>query len=300
MKSLVTGGAGFIGSHLVDRLIEIGHEVIVIDNLSANNDEFYFNDKAKYYELDVCDYNATHHLYDGVDYVFHLAAESRLQQAIENPMQAVMKNSFGTCVVLQCSRNAGVKKVIYSSTSSAYGNNEVPNVETQRNDPLNPYSASKVSGEELCKMYTDLYGLKTIIFRYFNVFGERSPRKGPYALVLGIFFRQKENNESLTIVGDGKQQRDFVHVSDVVKANIMAAEKNIDDEYYGNVYNVGTAKKTSVMEVAAEICNDHIFINPRSGEMKVTFANIDKIKKVFGWEPSINILDWIREVNVNL
>ena len=151
-KSLVTGGAGFIGSHLVDKLIALGHQVVVIDNESAEcNEKFYWNDKADNHRLDICDYEFTRDLYEDVDYVFHLAAESRLQTAILNPINAVMKNSVGTCTVLQCAREAGVKKVMYSSTSSAYGMNKFPNYETDPNDCLNPYSVSKVSGEELCK-----------------------------------------------------------------------------------------------------------------------------------------------------
>ena len=222
MKSLVTGGAGFIGSHIVDKLIELGHEVVVIDNESAqSNEEFYWNNKAQNYKYDIRDYEKTRPLYDDVDYVFHLAAESRIQPAIENPINAVSLNCVGTCTVLQCSREADVKRVIYSSTSSGYGFNEPPNHENQPDDCLNPYSVSKVAGEKLCKMYTELFGLKTIIFRYFNVYGERSPIRGQYAPVIGIFLRQKRDGESLTIVGDGEQRRDFTHVSDVVQANIL-------------------------------------------------------------------------------
>ena len=201
MKSLVTGGAGFIGSHLVDKLLEMGHEVVVIDSESAeSNEEFYWNDKAQNYKYDIRDYEKTKPLYDGVDYVFHTAAEARIQPAILNPIEAVSVNCVGTVTVLQCAREAGVKKVIYSSTSSGYGFNEPPNEETQRDDCLNPYSVSKVSGEKLCKMYTDLFGLPTISFRYFNVYGERQPLRGQYAPVVGIFLRQRSDGEPLTIV----------------------------------------------------------------------------------------------------
>jgi UDP-glucose 4-epimerase len=156
-KSLVTGGAGFIGSHIVDKLIELGHEVIVIDNESAeSNEEFYWNDKAQNHKHDIRDYENTRPLYEGVDYVFHTAAEARIQPAILNPIEAVSINCVGTVTVLQCAREAGVKKVMYSSTSSGYGFNEPPNDETQRDDCLNPYSVSKVSGEKLCSMYTSL------------------------------------------------------------------------------------------------------------------------------------------------
>ena len=157
--SLVTGGAGFIGSNLVDYLLEKGHSVICLDNESANNEKFYWpleHGRAISIKADVTDYKAMKNVFTGVDYVFHLAAESRLQSAIQNPIQAVEKNCVGTTVMLQCAREAGVKRFIYSSTSSGYGNNPYPNVETQPDDCLNPYSASKVAGEKFCKMYRDL------------------------------------------------------------------------------------------------------------------------------------------------
>lgn len=294
MKSLVTGGAGFIGSHIVDKLIELGHEVIVIDNESAeSNEEFYWNENAKNYKYDILDYEKTRPLYDGVDYVFHLAAESRIQPAILNPIEAVAKNCVGTCTVLQCSREANVKKLIYSSTSSGYGFNEPPNHENQPDDCLNPYSVSKVAGEKLCAMYTKLFGLKTIIFRYFNVYGERSPIKGQYAPVIGIFLRQFNSGESLTIVGDGGQRRDFTHVSDVVQANILAATKDIGDEFYGEVYNVGNGINYSINEIANVISNNQINIPPRIGEARTTLSNNGKLRIIFGWRPKINLIDWI-------
>ena len=295
MKSLVTGGAGFIGSNLVDRLLEIGHEVVVIDNeYSDVHDQFYWNDKAQNYKYDIRDYENTRPLYDEVDYVFHIAAEARIQPAIENPIQAVSINSVGTCTVLQCAREAGVKRVMYSSTSSAYGMNESPNVETQPDDCLNPYSVSKVNGEKLCKMYTSLYGLPTICFRYFNVYGERQPLRGQYAPVIGIFLRQRESGESLTIVGDGNQRRDFTHVSDVVSANVLAATSSIDSEFFGQVFNVGTGTNHSINQIARMISENQINTPPRSGESRVTLANNQKISKVFGWKPSVKVEDWIQ------
>ena len=231
MKSLVTGGAGFIGSNLVDGLLSLGHEVVVIDNeYSDAHDHFYWSDQTENHKFDIRDYEKTRPLYDGVDYVFHIAAEARIQPAILNPVGAISINSVGTCTVLQCAREAGVKKLMYSSTSAGYGMNPQPNVETQPDDCLNPYSISKVNGEKLCKMYTDLFNLDTVIFRYFNVYGERQPIRGQYAPVIGIFLRQLEVGQSLTIVGDGEQRRDFTYVKDIVNANIMAALSNADKE----------------------------------------------------------------------
>lgn len=295
MKSLVTGGAGFIGSNLVDKLLDLGHEVVVIDNeYSDVHDQFYWNDKAQNYKHDIRDYENTRPLYDGVDFVFHIAAEARIQPAIENPIQAVSINSVGTCTVLQCAREAGVKRVMYSSTSSAYGMNDSPNVETQQDDCLNPYSVSKVNGEKLCKMYTSLYGLPTICFRYFNVYGERQPLRGQYAPVIGIFLRQRSSGESLTIVGDGNQRRDFTHVSDVVMANVLAATSPIDSKFFGGVFNVGTGTNHSVNQIAGMVSKNKINLPPRPGESRVTLANNQKIQKVFGWKPSVKVEDWIQ------
>ena len=178
-------------------------------------------------------------LFEGVEYVFHLAAHSRIQIAMENPLECLQVNYIGTYNMLECSRRSGVRRFVNSSTSSAYGNNPYPIVETQPDDCLNPYSASKVAGEKFCKMYRDLYGLETVVFRYFNVFGNRSPARVQYAPVIGIFQRQKEAGEPLTIVGDGSQRRDFVHVSDIARANYLACTMPLDG-YNGEVLNVGT------------------------------------------------------------
>ena len=294
-KSLVTGGAGFIGSNLVDKLLTMGHEVIVIDNqFSEAHDEFYWNSDSENYRMDIRDYSLTRRLYDGVDYVFHLAAEARIQPAIENPIEAVSINSVGTCTVLQCAREAGVKRVMYSSTSSGYGMNEPPNVETQPDDCLNPYSVSKVNGEKLCKMYTSLYGLETVCFRYFNVYGNRQPLKGQYAPVIGIFLRQLAAGEPLTIVGDGEQRRDFTHVDDVVNANIKAALANIDDKCFGQVYNVGTGLNHSINEIAAMISDNIIHIPPRPGEAMISLANNTRLRETFDWEPTVKLEDWVK------
>jgi UDP-glucose 4-epimerase len=293
-KSLVTGGAGFIGSNLVDKLLELGHEVTVIDNeYSDAHDQFYWRLDARNCNLDIRDYEKTRSLYDGVDYVFHLAAEARIQPAIENPIEAVSINAVGTCTVLQCAREAGVKRVMYSSTSSAYGRNEPANIETQSDDCLNPYSVSKVTGEKLCKMYTELYGLPTVTFRYFNVYGERQPLKGQYAPVIGIFLRQREAGEPLTIVGDGNQRRDFTYVGDVVNANILAATKEVDSDAFGQVYNIGTGNNHSVNQVARMISNNVVNIPPRPGETRLSLANNKKFHNTFGWEPTMNLKDWI-------
>ena len=296
MYSLVTGGSGFIGSNLVDYLLSKGERVICIDNESANNDKFYWsdNDRVISLKVDICNYKELRNCFMNVKHVYHLAAESRLQPAIENPIQAVHRNCVGTATVLQCAREAGVQRFIYSSTSSGYGNNPVPNVETQPDDCLNPYSASKIAAEKFCKMYTNLYGLETVILRYFNVYGDRSPTKGQYAPVIGIFQRQKDAGEPLTIVGDGSQKRDFIHVKDVARANYLASIMPLKG-HAGEVFNVGSGKCVSVQSIADAISDNQTYIPKRPGEMDVTFANISKIANVLGWMPEIDVLDWIKQ-----
>jgi len=292
--SIVTGGAGFIGSHIVEKLKRLEHMVVVIDNEYSDNDNFHWRKDTLNVNIDITDYKALKQACTGADYIFHLAAEARIGPAIENPVNALNINTIGTCNVLQCAREVKAKKVLYSSTSSGYGLNEAPNVETQPDDCLNPYSVSKIAGEKLCKMYTELYGLNTIIFRYFNVFGERAPRKGQYAPVTGIFLRQKTAGEPLTIVGDGEQRRDYIYVKDVANANVMAAISNPDDEAYGQVYNVGSGKNYSVNEISSFISDDTIYIPPRIGEARNSLANIDKIQKTFAWKPEVDVEQWIK------
>ena len=290
--SLVTGGAGFIGSNLVDYLLERGHNVVCVDNESADNDKFHWNEDAWNVNVDITDYKALKNAFSNVDYCFHLAAEARLQPAINNPIDAVYRNCVGTTTVLQCAREAGVKRFVYSSTSSAYGNNPYPNVETQSDDCLNPYSASKAAGEKFCKMYSSLYGLETVVLRYFNVFGERCPTRGQYAPVIGIFDRQKVSGEPLTIVGDGSQKRDFIYVKDIARANYLASIMPLKDNI-GEVFNVGSGKNYSVQQIADSISNNQTYIAERSGEMDTTLANITKIGETIGWKPEVDVLEWI-------
>ena len=195
MKILVTGGCGFIGSHLVDALVELHHEVIVIDDCSANNEKFYFNDKVSYYKVSICDRNKLIDISKGCEFCFHLAAESRLQNAIENPTRAIDVNVGGTLNLLEACKINNIEGLVFSSTSSIYGlSKELPITEENKENCLNPYASTKYSAELLIKNYVKLFNVNACIFRYFNVFGERSPIKGPYALVTGIFLKQKANN----------------------------------------------------------------------------------------------------------
>lgn len=298
-KVIVTGGAGFIGSNLVDELLAKNFHVIVIDNeFSDAHEQFYWNSKAENYKYDIRDYEKIEPLFRGVKFVFHLAAEARIQPSIISPLTAVDVNVVGTCNVLQAARVNNVDRVIYSSTSSAYGlKNKPPLKEDMQNDCLNPYSVSKVAGESLCKMYTNLFGLKTITFRYFNVYGERQPTKGQYAPVIGLFIRQNLANQPMTVVGDGLQTRDYTHVSDVVAANIAASNCL---EGFGEIYNIGCGKQYSVLDLVEMINGEHIHIPPRIGESRNTEADISKSKKVLKWSPKIKLEDWLKTTLHNL
>tara|TARA_R100000008_G_scaffold86093_1_gene77877 strand:- start:9683 stop:10579 length:897 start_codon:yes stop_codon:yes gene_type:complete len=298
MNVIVTGGAGFIGSHIVDRLVDDGHKVLVIDDLSADSHEnFYFNDDAEYSFYSVEDYYNIKHHFEGVDLVFHLAAESRIQPCINNPVAATLTNSVGTCSVLQAAKEAGVKRVMYSSTSAAYGvAHPIPLNEDMKNDCLNAYSVTKVSGEELCKMFYKLYGLETVIFRYFNVYGDRQPTSGQYAPVVGLFQKQLNEGVPLTIVGDGLQSRDFTHVSDVVEANMKAAFTD-DKRAFGNIFNIGAGKNHTIMDLAKMVGGEDVtYVNlpERLGEARDSLADTSKANDILKWEAKVKLGDWLK------
>lgn len=296
-KSLVTGGAGFIGSNLVDALLGVGHDVVCVDNESSeSNDVYHWNSRSENHKVDICDQGAMARIMAGVDFVFHLAAEARIGNTMKRPVKAFETNALGTAVVLDCALKNGVKRVVFSSTSSAYGRNPSPNIETQPDDPLNPYSVSKVAGEKACRLYSDLFGLETVVLRYFNVYGPREPKKGQYALVIGIFRRQREAGEALTVVGDGLQRRDFTHVYDVARANILAAEADIPKNEFGSVFNIGSGLNYSVLEIADMISEKKTFLPPRPGEMRETLADNGKAGRLLGWRPTFQVKDYIASV----
>ena len=295
---IVTGGCGFIGSHLVDELVSKGCSVKVIDDLSAtSNDEFFKNPQAEYHRVNIESRDRLEQsgVFKNADTLFHLAAESRIQPTLERPSKACFTNFYGTAVVLELCKKFGVKKVIYSGTSSAYGlKNPIPLKEDMPRDCLNPYSVSKTAAEDLFKMYHTLWGLETVIFRYFNVYGERQPLKGQYAPVIGIFLRQKKAKEAMTIVGDGLQTRDFTHVKDVVQANILAATST-NEQAWGEIFNVGTGRNHSVLDIAKSMGGEYIHVPARKGESQETLADISKISATLGYAPSIKLEDWINE-----
>lgn len=294
--SVVTGGAGFIGGHLVDKLVDLGHEVRVIDDYSAeSNDNFHHNPRAEYNNLDICNYHKILPVFNEADYVFHLAAMARIMVCMTQPQLACKTNYLGTSNVLEASRISQVKRVMYSSTSSAYGlKNSPPLKEDMPVDCLNPYSVTKVAAEGLCKMYHSLWGLETVVFRYFNVYGERQPTRGQYAPVIGLFQRQKEAGKPMSVVGDGLQTRDYTHVSDVAESNVRAALTDNKD-VVGETINIGTGRNHSVLDIVNLIGGEHEFIPERPGEARETLADISKLKLLLDYTPEVKLEDWIKE-----
>jgi len=292
-KVIVTGGAGFIGSNLVDKLIESGHEVVVIDNLSWGKKE-QINPKADFHSLDITDFASIRPIFDdGIDYVFHLAALPRVQFSIEHPIETNETNVTGTLNVLTAAKEAKIKKVIYSASSSAYGDqSEIPLRETMHANPKSPYGLQKYIGEMYCKIFSDVYGLPTVCLRYFNVYGPRQNEEGAYALVIAKFLKQKREGQKLTITGDGTQTRDFTSVHDVVQANILAMEKEVSA---GDVFNIGMGQNFSINDVA-KLVGGEIEHLPARLEPHDTLADNTKAREVLGWIPKVKLEEGIVEL----
>lgn len=248
-KVVVTGGAGFIGSHIVDKLIDLGHEVHVVDNLRSGKRE-NINKNATLHEVDIRETNKLLPIFEDTACVYHEAAIPGVTYAIEYPLETHDTNVNGTLSVLEAAREAGVKRVIYAASGSAYGEHEsMPLSEDLSAMPMHPYGLQKYMGELYCKVYSDVYNLETVCLRYFNVYGPRLDPDGDYALVIGKFLKQKKNKEPLTIVGDGEITRDFTHVSDIAQANILALEAEKVGK--GDIINIGAGVETTVNALAA-------------------------------------------------
>ena len=291
-KCLVTGGAGFIGSNLVDELIKRGDQVTVIDNLSTGKKE-NINARADFHQLDLRNLNEISPVFRGVDYVFHLAALPRVQYSIENPVETNDVNVNGMLNVLIASRDVGVKRVVYSASSSAYGNQaKMPLREDMSACPLSPYGLHKYIGELYCRVFSEIYGLSTVSLRYFNVYGKRQSLEGAYALVIAIFVRQRLAGEPMAMVNDGEQRRDFTSVVDVVRANILAAES--DKVGKGEVMNIGRGKNYSVNELTKMIGGPTQYGEKRI-EPFATLADNSLAKKLLGWEPTVDLPEWLEK-----
>jgi len=306
MRILVTGGCGFIGGHTVDALVNLGHTVIVVDDLSApENDYFHFNDGATYHEFDISVDRKSLDKLGSFDVVYHLAARSRIQPTFNNRSGATQVNAVGTQNVLDIALKNKDCRFIYAGTSSLYGHdNPVPFKEDMEPQLNTPYSLSKWFGERLCEFYSRTYGLQTIVLRYFNVYGPREPTKGHYAPVIGLFKRQIAAGEKMTIVGTGNQHRDFTYIDDVISANIAAGFEIINSEALTptscfEIYNVGTGKNYSINQVAQmvagkeDISDVSINVPLRKSELLETQADIHKISSCSSWKPKHGLKDMI-------
>lgn len=294
MKIIVTGGAGFIGSHLVDALIERGYEVAVIDNLATGKKE-NLNPRAEFHKLSICNYEGIAPLFKGVKIVFHVAALPRVQLSVEKPAETHNVNVNGTLNVLLAARKAGVKRMVYSASSSAYGDQKkLPLHEDLHPQPMSPYGLQKLIGEYYCRHFAQLYGLETVSLRYFNVYGPRMADKGAYVTVMSVFRRQKKAGRPLTITGDGGQTRDFTHVHDVVEANLKAAESSKVGQ--GEVINIGAGNNKTINEIAKFFGEDVVYKPPRDGEPRHTLADITRALRLLGWRPKRRIEDAIKEL----
>ena len=293
MRALVIGGAGFIGSNLIDRLVKEGHEVQVWDNLSTGKKD-NVNPRAHFINCDITgNYDARKVLISEFkpDVVFHLAAKARVQPSIENPIEFNDVNVNGLLNVLNLCVDCGVKRFVYSSSSSVYGDVEqLPTTEEAPLNPKSPYALQKLIGEQYCKLYSQLYGLETVCLRYFNVYGERQLLEGAYCLVMGLFVQQRLNGEPMTIRGDGEQRRDFTYVGDVVDVNMKVGFSKI--KWSGDVFNIGNGDNRSVNELADMIGGDRINVDPVV-EPKETLADNSKAGFILNWKPTTKIEDWI-------
>ncbi|MEK7126254.1 MAG: NAD-dependent epimerase/dehydratase family protein [Patescibacteria group bacterium] len=291
--AVVTGGAGFIGSHLVDELICRGYTVRVVDNLIASK-RSNVNKKADFYKKDIRDNKALANIFSGAYVVFHLAALPRVEYTIQNPIETHDVNVNGTLNVLDIAKSSGVSRVVLASSAAIYGDNqECPLNEDLAPTPLSPYALHKYICEQYLTLFSKLYGLNTVSLRFFNVYGPRLDPDGPYALVIGRFLKLRKEEKSLTITGDGKQTRDFIHVYDVVSALITAAESvNVEK---GEVINVGTGIETSVNELAALFGGEKTYVSART-EPRASSADIKKAKKLLDWEPLISLADGVAEL----
>ena len=292
-KVIVTGGAGFIGSNLVDALILKGFDVHIIDNLSNGRKE-NVNPKAKFHQTDLTDLSAITPLFKDADFVFHLAALARVQFSIENPKETNDANVGGTVNVLIASHKNKVKKVIYSASSSAYGDQKtLPLKESMIANPKSPYGLQKYIGELYMKLWSEVYGIPTVSLRYFNVYGPRQNAEGAYALVVAKFLKLRKEGKPMTITGDGAQTRDFTHVRDVVRANILSAESS--NVGVGEVMNIGGGRNYSMNEVAKLIGGKVKYVSARL-EPKHTLANTSLAKKLIGWQPEVKFEEGIEEL----
>ena len=300
-KYLVTGGAGFIGSHIAGELVRKGHAVRVIDNFSTGKRENIssFLDEIELVEADIREFNACREVVEGMDFILHQAALTSVPLSIEDPLLTNEINITGTLNLLLASRNAKVKRLIFASSAAVYGDDSrLPKTENMEGLPISPYALSKRVGEMYCRLFSQLYGLSTVCLRYFNIFGPRQDPFSQYASVIPNFIGKMLKEEKPSVFGDGEQSRDFLYVSNVVEANILASGIS---EVSGEVFNIAGGEKTTVNSLVKEL-NEVLgkeikpaYDDPRSGDIKHSYADISKARKMLKYEPTVSFSEGLRE-----
>jgi nucleoside-diphosphate-sugar epimerase len=311
MHYLVTGGAGFIGTNIVKKLLADGNQVRVIDNYIAGNPfdsaplgmssgrmqgkEERAHDGAEYIEGDIRNMDEVKKVMKGIDGVFHEAAVPRVPYSVEHPQETNDHNLNGTLNILQAAKEAGVKRVVFATSSSVYGSDaDVALKEDMPKRPKSPYALQKLAGQEYCRLFSELYGLETVSLCYYNIYGPYMDPDGAYALVIGKFLLQRQKGEPMTICGDGEYYRDYTHVDDCVGANLLAMESEKVGK--GEMINIGNNKPYSVNQLAEIIGGETVQIDPRLGDPRHARADNTKAKELLGWEPSISLEDGIAEL----
>jgi UDP-glucose 4-epimerase len=296
MRALVTGGAGFIGSHLVDGLLADGLEVRVLDDLSTGHlENLPAHAGLRMIEGDVADFDRVRQAADGCDWIFHQAAIASVPRTIDDPVASQRVNYAGTVNVLEAARRAGTRRVMFAASAAAYGDlPDLPKSETMAVKPLSPYAVDKLASEYACRVYHRIHGLDTVCLRYFNVYGPRQDPSSPYSGVISRFADRLLGGEAPTIFGDGEQTRDFVYVADVVEANLRAATR---DSVPGTVINVATGTAVSLNELYRQMCrivgSDRAaeYGPPRAGDIRHSVADVSLAAKVLGWAPQTPLDD---------
>jgi len=291
MKAVVTGGAGFIGSQIVDALLERGDQVLILDDLSTGKRE-YLNPRADLQEVDLATCSDLGGLLRGSEVIFHTAALARIQRSLDDPLGTHAANVTATLNLLRAAREAGIRRVVYSSSSSVYGDQPVlPLTEDMPPNPLNTYACQKLMSELYCRNFSRLFQLETVCLRYFNVYGPRQVMEGAYRLVIGIFLEQRRLGQPLTVDGDGEQTRDFTHVSDVVRANLRAADA--PGVKMGEAVNVGSGREVSINRLAELLGGPVVHRAPRGFDERFKRASVERARDVLGWEPAVSIEEGI-------
>ena len=301
MKYLVTGGAGFIGSHIVDRLLADGQQVRVLDNFSSGKREnLPPGNKVEIIEGDVGDFDTVRKAMEGVDIVFHEAAIASVPDTVRDPLASARVNYVGTVNVLEAARQAGARRVMFADSAAVYG--DLPGLPKQEDmpvKPLSPYAIDKLASEDACRVYHHLYGLETVCLRYFNVFGPRQDPSSPYSGVISIFSAALKSGKQPLIFGDGEQTRDFVYVSDVVEANIRAATA---PDAAGRAINIATGSTISVNDMLGTICKlqsakfDPEYKPAREGDIRHSYADISSARELLQWQPVVSFEDGLKKL----